>query len=65
VVQLQVPFAMLLAVVTLQEEFTMLQAIGTGLMRIGSDRLRGVVGSGALTPGLSFISWPLISSEKV
>jgi drug/metabolite transporter (DMT)-like permease len=36
VVQLQVPFAMLLAVVTLHEEFTVLQAIGTALMLGGS-----------------------------
>src|ERR1051325_2541736 len=36
VVQLQVPFAMLLAVVTLHEEFTVLRAIGSALMLGGS-----------------------------
>ncbi|MBV9200082.1 MAG: DMT family transporter [Alphaproteobacteria bacterium] len=36
VVQLQVPFAMMLAVVTLHEKFTMLQAIGSALMLGGS-----------------------------
>ena len=36
VVQLQVPFAMLLAVATLHEKFTMLQAIGSVLMLGGS-----------------------------
>ena len=36
VVQLQVPFAMLLAVIALHEEFTVLQAIGTALMLGGS-----------------------------
>jgi drug/metabolite transporter (DMT)-like permease len=36
VVQLQVPFAMLLAVLTLHEKFTVLQAIGSALMLGGS-----------------------------
>src|SRR5215831_4218475 len=36
VVQLQVPFAMLLAVVTLDETFTVLQAVGSALMLGGS-----------------------------
>ena len=36
VIQLQVPFAMLLAVVTLHERFTLLQAIGSALMLGGS-----------------------------
>lgn len=36
VVQLQVPFAMLLAVVTLHEKFTVLQVIGSALMLGGS-----------------------------
>src|SRR5262249_20150815 len=36
VVQLQVPFAMMLAVVTLHEKFTGLQAIGSALMLGGS-----------------------------
>ena len=36
VIQLQVPFAMMLAVVTLHEKFTVLQAIGSALMLGGS-----------------------------
>lgn len=36
VIQLQVPFAMILAVATLHERFTVLQAIGTALMLGGS-----------------------------
>lgn len=36
VIQLQVPFAMLLAVLTLHEKFTVLQAIGSALMLGGS-----------------------------
>jgi drug/metabolite transporter (DMT)-like permease len=36
VVQLQVPFAMLLAVATLHEQFTMLQGVGSALMLGGS-----------------------------
>ncbi len=36
VIQLQVPFAMMLAVVTLHERFTVLQAIGSALMLGGS-----------------------------
>src|SRR5580698_9900733 len=44
VVQLQVPFAMVLAVVTLHEEFTVLQAIGTALMLGGSFITQGMAG---------------------
>src|SRR3954464_2211590 len=44
VVQLQVPFAMLLAVMTLQEEFTVLQAIGMALMLGGSFITQGNAG---------------------
>jgi drug/metabolite transporter (DMT)-like permease len=44
VVQLQVPFAMLLAVMTLHEEFTVLQAIGTALMLGGSFITQGNAG---------------------
>src|SRR5262249_57934716 len=36
VVQLQVPFAMMLAVTTLHEKFTVLQALGAALMMGGS-----------------------------
>src|ERR1044071_3137880 len=41
VVQLQVPFAMLLAVLTLHEKFTVLQAIGSVLMLGGSFITQG------------------------
>ena len=44
VVQLQVPFAMLLAVVTLHEEFTVLRAIGSALMLGGSFITQGNAG---------------------
>ena len=44
VVQLQVPFAMLLAVVMLHEKFTVLQAIGTALMLGGSFITQGNAG---------------------
>jgi len=44
VIQLQVPFAMLLAVVTLHEKFTVLQAIGSALMLGGSFVTQGNVG---------------------
>ncbi len=43
-VQLQVPFAMLLAVVTLHEEFTVLRAIGSALMLGGSFITQGNAG---------------------
>ena len=44
VVQLQVPFAMLLAVVILHEKFTVLQAIGSALMLGGSFITQGNAG---------------------
>jgi drug/metabolite transporter (DMT)-like permease len=46
VVQLQVPFAMLLAVVALHEKFTLLQAIGSALMLGGSFITQGNAGTG-------------------
>jgi drug/metabolite transporter (DMT)-like permease len=46
VVQLQVPFAMMLAVVTLHEKFTVLQAIGSALMLGGSFITQGNTGKG-------------------
>jgi drug/metabolite transporter (DMT)-like permease len=46
VVQLQVPFAMLLAVVMLHENFTVLQAIGSALMLGGSFITQGNAGKG-------------------
>src|SRR5438105_5815061 len=44
VVQLQVPFAMMLAVVLLHEKFTVLQAIGSALMLGGSFITQGNAG---------------------
>jgi drug/metabolite transporter (DMT)-like permease len=44
VVQLQVPFAMMLAVVMLHEKFTVLQAIGSALMLGGSFITQGKAG---------------------
>ncbi|MFZ3353320.1 MAG: DMT family transporter [Xanthobacteraceae bacterium] len=46
VIQLQVPFAMLLAVVTLHERFTVLQAIGSALMLGGSFTTQSEAGTG-------------------
>jgi drug/metabolite transporter (DMT)-like permease len=46
VVQLQVPFAMMLAVVILHEKFTVLQAIGSALMLGGSFITQGNAGTG-------------------
>jgi drug/metabolite transporter (DMT)-like permease len=46
VVQLQVPFAMMLAVVMLHETFTVLQAIGSALMLGGSFITQGNAGKG-------------------
>src|ERR1700716_2464221 len=46
VVQLQVPFAMMLAVVALHEKFTVLQAIGSALMLGGSFITQGNAGKG-------------------
>jgi drug/metabolite transporter (DMT)-like permease len=46
VVQLQVPFAMMLAVVLLREKFTVLQAIGSALMLGGSFITQGNAGKG-------------------
>src|SRR5438132_6369041 len=45
VVQLQVPFAMMLAVVALHEKFTALQAIGSALMLGGSFITQGNAGT--------------------
>src|SRR5215467_4530191 len=46
VVQLQVPFAMMLAVVMLDEKFTVLQAVGSALMLGGSFITQGNAGKG-------------------
>jgi drug/metabolite transporter (DMT)-like permease len=50
VVQLQVPFAMLLAVVTLEETFTVLQAVGSILMLGGSFITQRKAGAGGTAP---------------
>src|SRR6478752_5329191 len=49
VVQLQVPFVMLLAVVLMHEKFTALQAIGSALMLGGSFITQSKTGSGKRT----------------
>jgi drug/metabolite transporter (DMT)-like permease len=49
VIQLQVPFAMMLAVVTLHEKFTVLQAIGSALMLGGSLTAQSNAGKGRKT----------------
>jgi drug/metabolite transporter (DMT)-like permease len=46
VLQLQVPFAIMLAVVMLDEKFTVLQAIGSALMLGGSFIIQGNAGKG-------------------
>jgi drug/metabolite transporter (DMT)-like permease len=46
VIQLQVPFAMILAVLTLHEKFTVLQAIGSALMLGGSLTAQSNAGKG-------------------
>src|SRR5437879_5177972 len=51
VVQLQVPFAMMLAVALLDEKFTVLQAIGSALMLGGSFITQGNEGIGAANGG--------------
>lgn len=50
VVQLQVPFAMMLAVATLHEKFTMLQAVGSTLMLGGSFVTQTKTGKGIKNP---------------
>ncbi|HWB48446.1 MAG TPA: DMT family transporter [Stellaceae bacterium] len=51
VVQLQVPFAMLLAVVTLHEKFTVLQTIGSALMLGGSFVTQSKTAKRTAAPG--------------
>jgi drug/metabolite transporter (DMT)-like permease len=58
VVQLQVPFAMLLAVLTLHERFTVLQAIGTVLMLGGSFVTQGNSGQGNSGQGKKALAAP-------
>jgi drug/metabolite transporter (DMT)-like permease len=52
VVQLQVPFAMMLAVLALHEKFTVLQAIGSALMLGGSFITQGSAGKGKASASL-------------
>lgn len=59
VVQLQVPFAMILAVVLLHEKFTVLQAIGSALMLGGSFITQGNAGK----RGKVSASMPTIPSQ--
>src|SRR5204862_4998198 len=58
VVQLQVPFAMLLAVVALHEKFTALQAIGSVLMLGGSFITQSNAGKGKKTSALLIAAAP-------
>jgi drug/metabolite transporter (DMT)-like permease len=65
-VQLQVPFAMLLAVVTLHEKFTLLQAIGTALMLGGSFITQSNAGKSkkATAPVLATMPIPAVPSQE-
>jgi drug/metabolite transporter (DMT)-like permease len=56
VVQLQVPFAMLLAVLTLHERFTVLQAIGSALMLGGSFAAQTEAGDKSATASATPLS---------
>jgi drug/metabolite transporter (DMT)-like permease len=67
VVQLQVPFAMMLAVVMLHEKFTALQAIGSALMLGGSFITQSNADKGtrkALAPLTAATSIPTIPSQE-
>jgi drug/metabolite transporter (DMT)-like permease len=66
VVQLQVPFAMLFAVVLLHEKYTVLQAIGSALMLGGSFITQGNAGKGtrnAPTPPAAATPIPTLPSQ--
>jgi drug/metabolite transporter (DMT)-like permease len=71
VVQLQVPFAMTLAVVMLHEKFTVLQAIGSALMLGGSFITQGNAGKGKrkasapLTAATPIPTVPALSQEEL
>src|SRR5437762_1868504 len=62
VVQLQVPFAMLLAVVALHEKFTALQAIGSVLMLGGSFITQG--NAGTTTRASAPLRMPILPSRQ-
>ena len=67
VVQLQVPFAMMLAVVILHEKFTVLQAIGSALMLGGSFITQGNAGKrkrGASAPLTAATPIPTVPSQE-
>jgi drug/metabolite transporter (DMT)-like permease len=67
VVQLQVPFAMMLAVVMLHEKFTVLQAIASALMLGGSFITQGNAGKGkrkASAPLTAAILIPTVPSQE-
>src|SRR5438128_2674808 len=64
VVQLQVPFAMLLAVVMLHEKFTVLQAIGSALMPGGSFITQGIT-QGNAGKGKRKASAPLTAATPI
>jgi drug/metabolite transporter (DMT)-like permease len=66
VVQLQVPFAMLLAVMMLHEKFTVLQAIGSALMLGGSFITQANAGKGRRqesSPSAATAAIPLVRSQ--
>ena len=66
VVQLQVPFAMMLAVVALHEEFTALQAIGSALMLGGSFITQGSARTEKKAPSAPLpasIPIPMVASQ--
>ena len=65
VVQLQVPFAMMLAVVMLHEKFTVLQAIGSALMLGGSFITQGNAGKGKRTAPAATLSPTVPSQEEL
>jgi drug/metabolite transporter (DMT)-like permease len=64
VVQLQVPFAMMLAVVMLHEKFTVLQAIGSALMLGGSFITQGIT-QGNARKGKRKASAPLTAATPI
>jgi drug/metabolite transporter (DMT)-like permease len=61
VVQLQVPFAMMLAVVTLHEKFTVLQAVGSALMLGGSFITQSHAGKRQKPPAAPAAGSPLLT----
>jgi drug/metabolite transporter (DMT)-like permease len=62
VVQLRVPFAMMLAVVTLHEKFTVLQAVGSALMLAGCFITQGNAGKG--TKASAAMPIPTVPSQE-